>query len=68
MSDEMQTINIDEIDKLFRRAQRFYLNSLKDDFTNNMEESDIKFEVSNYFKDISKNKKGKKSQFLLTLN
>ena len=54
MSDEMQTINIDEIDKLFRRAQRFYLNSLKDDFINNMEESDIKFEVSNYFKDISK--------------
>tara|TARA_X000000950_G_scaffold273294_1_gene356921 strand:- start:1757 stop:3865 length:2109 start_codon:yes stop_codon:yes gene_type:complete len=54
MSDEIQTINIDEIDKLFRRAQRFYLNSLKDGFTNNMEESDIKFEVSNYFKDISK--------------
>ena len=54
MSDEMQTINIDVIDKLFKRAQRFYLNSLKDDFTNNMEESDIKFEVSNYFKDISK--------------
>ena len=54
MTEKLQTININEIDKLFNRAQRFYLNSLKDDFTNNMEETDIKFEVATYFNKLSK--------------
>ena len=47
----------------FLTEHNVLFNSLKDDFTNNMEETDIKFEVSNYFNKYQKNKKGKSHNF-----